>query len=216
MQRTSIACSRSLRGSRIAFFVLVGGLMILFVVKYRAREGHVEQPSPSHNNALEIIWSVIPVLLVALIFFLGFTAYMDMRTPPADAYDIQVIASKWKFLFRYPNGAESEELHVPPDRAGAAGAAVAGRAAQSSTSPRFVPRWTAFPAATPTNGSRLTSRVSTICSVPSTAGLDHSNMNSIVKVHESQASFEEAARGSQQATRVSARLGTSGLGAQGL
>ncbi len=173
-----------------AFFALIVGLMILFVVKYRAREGHMEEPSPSHNNALEIIWSVIPILLVALIFFLGFTGFMDMRTPPADSYDIQVLASKWKFLFRYPNGAESEVLHVPPDapvRLVQQSADVlhslyipAFRTKMDCVPGRYTYQW--FEA-------NKSGQYDLFCA--EYCGLDHSNMNSYVEVHASQAAFEK-------------------------
>ena len=100
----------------LVFFVLIVGMMVVFLARYRKRAGHVEQPSPAHNNTLEIVWTIIPVLLVALIFFLGFKGYIDMRTPPDGAYEINVYASKWKFNFGYPNGAITEELHLPPDQ----------------------------------------------------------------------------------------------------
>lgn len=98
------------------FFVLIVGAMIYFVLKYYQRPGHTETPSPSHNEPLEITWSVIPSLLVGVIFFFGFTEYLNMREPPENAYEIQVIANKWNWLFRYPNGAESSDLHIPVDR----------------------------------------------------------------------------------------------------
>ncbi|MGI9456193.1 MAG: cytochrome c oxidase subunit II transmembrane domain-containing protein, partial [Aeoliella sp.] len=99
-----------------AFFALIIGMMIVFLIKYQNRKGHVELPSPSHSNVLEITWSIIPTLLLALIFFLGFKGFVEMRTPPDNAYDIGVRASKWQFMFDYPNGGESQELHVPPNQ----------------------------------------------------------------------------------------------------
>lgn len=95
------------------FFLLIVALMIAFVFLFRRRPG-VEAPSSiSHNNWLELTWTSIPVVIVVVIFYLGFTGYMDMRNPPREAYEIQVIAQKWKWLFTYPNGNVSEELHVP-------------------------------------------------------------------------------------------------------
>lgn len=100
----------------VAFFVLVIALMVWFMWIYRKRQGHREQYSPHHNNALEVTWSVIPLLLVIGIFYMGFTGYIDMQNAPADAYEIEVEASKWQWSFRYPNGATSPVLHVPADR----------------------------------------------------------------------------------------------------
>ncbi|TWT34819.1 Cytochrome c oxidase subunit 2 precursor [Blastopirellula retiformator] len=98
------------------FFVLIVAVMVYFVVMYRRRPGHSVQPSPSHNNVLEITWSVLPSFLLVLIFVMGFTGYMNIRTPPDDAYEIHVYAKKWSWLFQYPNGAESSDLHIPVGR----------------------------------------------------------------------------------------------------
>lgn len=98
------------------FFVLIVGFMVYFVMKYYQRPGHTEMPSPSHNETLEITWSVIPSILVGVIFFFGFTGYLNLREAPENAYEIQVIASKWNWVFKYPNGAESSDLHIPVDR----------------------------------------------------------------------------------------------------
>lgn len=97
----------------VFFFALIVGLMVVFVVKYRAREGREPEPSPSHNIYLELIWSVIPLGLVMWIFYLGFTGYMKIYMPPQNAYEINVTAQKWKWLFTYPNGYVDEKLHVP-------------------------------------------------------------------------------------------------------
>ncbi|WP_233216345.1 cytochrome c oxidase subunit II [Blastopirellula marina] len=95
------------------FFVAIVAVMVYFVLRYHRRQGHVEQASASHNEVLEITWSVIPSILVGFIFFFGFTKYLDMREPPEDAYEIVVTASQWTWDFKYPNGATSNELHIP-------------------------------------------------------------------------------------------------------
>jgi cytochrome c oxidase subunit 2 len=101
----------------IFFFVVIVALMLWFVVKYRRRTGHSEQPSPHHNTALELTWSVGPLLLSLVIFYEGFVGFLDLTIQPANTYDIQVTGQKWKWLFTYPNGHVDEVLHVPGDRA---------------------------------------------------------------------------------------------------
>lgn len=98
------------------FFVLVVALELWFVVRYRRRPGRGPGESPSHNTALEVLWTGIPVGVVAVIFYQGFTGYMEMRTIPRQAYEIEVVARKWSWLFSYPNGHKDESLHVPVDR----------------------------------------------------------------------------------------------------
>jgi cytochrome c oxidase subunit 2 len=97
------------------FFLLIVTLLAVFVIRYRRRPGIGPQPSPSSNTPLEIAWSVIPLGLVIAMFALGFAGYMDMRFMPAEAYEIRVDAQKWKWTFRYSNGYEDDNLHVPVD-----------------------------------------------------------------------------------------------------
>ncbi len=95
------------------FFVLIVGLGILFVIKYRKRPGYVPKPSPHHSLKLEVTWSVIPIILCVFMFWFGFTGYMHGRTMPEDANQINVVAAKWSWDFQYPNGASDSVLHLP-------------------------------------------------------------------------------------------------------
>ena len=98
----------------VFFFVLIVVLMVLFVVRYRRREGREEaDPAPTHNTPLEITWTAIPILIVIVIFVWAFQVFLNINTPPANAYEIQVTGQKWKWLFTYPNGHVDESLHVP-------------------------------------------------------------------------------------------------------
>lgn len=98
------------------FFAVIVGAMFLFIFKYRERPGVDAQPSPSHNNLLEVGWSVVPGLFLGVIFYWGFTSYLDMRQPPDNSYEIQVTAKKWSWSFTYPNGHVDNNLHVPIDK----------------------------------------------------------------------------------------------------
>jgi cytochrome c oxidase subunit II len=98
----------------IFFFALITVALIYFVWKYRARPGQAAEISETHNRSLEITWTVVPLLIAIWIFWQGFTGYMDMQTPPGNAYEVQVLGQKWKWLFTYPNGVVDENLHVPP------------------------------------------------------------------------------------------------------
>jgi cytochrome c oxidase subunit 2 len=100
----------------VFFFLLIVVLMVVFVLRYRRREGAGAQPSPSHNLPLELTWTAIPIVLVVVIFVFGFKGYLDMATPPANAYQILVEGQKWNWSFTYPNGYVDADLHVPVDR----------------------------------------------------------------------------------------------------
>lgn len=101
----------------VFFFALIVGLMAWFVIRYRSRgPADAAGASPSHNLALEVTWTAIPIVVSAAIFALGFKSFMNIVTPPAGAYEIQVTGQKWQWFFTYPNGHVSEELHVPVER----------------------------------------------------------------------------------------------------
>ena len=97
----------------IVFFALIVGGMIYFVWKYRQRPGYQGSPEAVHNNLLEVTWTVIPTLIVVWIFVRGVYGYLDMMSPPTETYDISVKATQWNWAFTYPNGAISNDLHVP-------------------------------------------------------------------------------------------------------
>ncbi|NLF09489.1 MAG: cytochrome c oxidase subunit II [Pirellulaceae bacterium] len=94
-------------------FFLVVGTMAFFVVRYRRRPGRDAEKTTSHSMLLETMWTVIPLIIVAVIFYEGFAAYMRMETAPPNCYDLRVTARQWSWLFTYPNGYSDENLHVP-------------------------------------------------------------------------------------------------------
>ncbi len=97
----------------IFFFVLILGLLLLFLLKYRQREGHAVQETIHHSTPLELVWSVIPFVLVIAIFVMGFRGFVDLHTPPDNSYEIRAHGQKWSWAFTYPNGYVDSELHAP-------------------------------------------------------------------------------------------------------
>lgn len=96
------------------FFAVVLAMMVTFVLKYRAKPGSkFRHDGPTHNTLLELSWSGIPLLICIAIFFLGFRGYVDLRTAPKNSYEVNVTAVKWAWQFKYPNGAQSDNLVVP-------------------------------------------------------------------------------------------------------
>lgn len=98
------------------FFILIVGLAMFFVIRYRRREGVEAQHTSTHSMALELTWSGVPVVLSVVIFVFGFKSFMNITVIPANTYDINVTAQKWKWVFEYPNGHVDEDLHVPVGR----------------------------------------------------------------------------------------------------
>lgn len=100
-------------GVSLFFLVLVTGLMLWFVLRYRGRPERPPRPSAAHSTALELLWSVIPTLIVVGLFWSGYRTFLATVTPPGEAYEIQVTGQKWNWQFTYPNGYVDGELHVP-------------------------------------------------------------------------------------------------------
>ena len=99
----------------VVFFVIIVAVMGYFVVKYRRRQGVDVIPSPHHNTALEVAWSVLPAGILVYIFGAGFLGWLDMKSAPENAYEINVEAKSWSWSFMYPKaeGLQIDSLHVP-------------------------------------------------------------------------------------------------------
>ena len=76
----------------VFFFVLVVGLIALFVLKYkRRREDQMASGQMIHNTMLETSWTVIPLLIVMALFFIGMRGWWHMRIAPSNAKAIDVV-----------------------------------------------------------------------------------------------------------------------------
>lgn len=103
----------------VSLFLLIGITIaiIYFAIKYRRRSEDDTTPLITHNNTLEITWSVIPLVLVMIVFGWGYNGYLNTTTPPDEAYEIRAVAKSWLWEFHYQNGNVSvNELHVPANR----------------------------------------------------------------------------------------------------
>ncbi len=98
----------------ISVILLVGvtATMIYFVFKFNRKKGH--QPVDIHGNILlEVVWIVIPTLLVLSMFYFGYTSFRELRTKPDNPFVVNVTARMWQFTFDYANGKKMDTLYVP-------------------------------------------------------------------------------------------------------
>ncbi|MCU0342695.1 MAG: cytochrome c oxidase subunit II [Ignavibacterium sp.] len=100
----------------IFFLVLITGLMIYFVIRYN-RKRNPKATNVHGNIGLEIAWTVIPTILVLIMFWYGWVGYSDMSNVPEDALNIDVTAQMWKWGFKYENGKAADSLYVPVNKA---------------------------------------------------------------------------------------------------
>lgn len=96
----------------VFFLVLITVLMIYFVVKYN-RKRNPKATNVHSNVLLEITWTVIPTILVLIMFWYGWVGYVDMSEAPKNSLNIDVTAQMWKWTFKYENGKTTDSLCVP-------------------------------------------------------------------------------------------------------
>lgn len=98
------------------FTIVVLGLAVL-VWKFRRRSNADRTSNLEHSTALEIGWSVGPLIILVWCFLVGFRGYVEASVVPEGAYEITVTASKWRWGFTYPNGKmEVNHLTLPAGR----------------------------------------------------------------------------------------------------
>jgi len=102
-------------GISLVLLIGVTGTMVYFAVRYR-RSKHPRAESIEGNLALEIVWTVLPTLLVLAIFWVGWKGFVFMRTVPKDAMLVKVTARMWSWHFTYENGATGDILKLPVNR----------------------------------------------------------------------------------------------------
>jgi cytochrome c oxidase subunit II len=101
-------------------FVLVESALILFIIRFRRRRGtpeSAEGPQIHGNTRLEIIWTIIPAVVLAALAVFTFTripAVQARDVKSADALRVHVDGHQFYWQYVYPNGAISlDDLYLP-------------------------------------------------------------------------------------------------------
>jgi cytochrome c oxidase subunit 2 len=97
----------------IAIFLCV----TVFAIKYRRRSPD-EVPKPVEGSLpLEVTWSVLPLLIMLVMFGWGARVYFNQYVPPAGAMEVFVVGKQWMWKLQHSGGQrEINELHVPTGR----------------------------------------------------------------------------------------------------
>jgi cytochrome c oxidase subunit 2 len=101
----------------VVIFILVEGLLVWFVLRYQRRAQN-EVPEQYHGNTrLEVTWTVIPALILMVVFALTIRT-MGQAGPasaPAQGLPIKVVGHQWWWEIQYNDGKvlTASDLHIP-------------------------------------------------------------------------------------------------------
>jgi cytochrome c oxidase subunit II len=105
-------------------FIVVFSLLVYAVARFRHRstDDNREPPQVYGSNQMELAWTVVPVLIVLVLFFATARVIQSVQdaVPPASAVQVTAIGHQFWWEFRYPalGIVTANELHVPlSDRA---------------------------------------------------------------------------------------------------
>jgi cytochrome c oxidase subunit 2 len=103
----------------LAIFIIVGGLLLYALIRYRSRpqDSHREPAQIYGSNQIELSWTVIPILIVVMLFLSTTRVVLGTQAipKPANALDVTVIGHQFWWEYRYPKlgVVTANELHIP-------------------------------------------------------------------------------------------------------
>ncbi|MEE3229091.1 MAG: cytochrome c oxidase subunit II [Chloroflexota bacterium] len=100
----------------IAFlFALVVVFMLYSIFAFRSEPGDLSDGQHIHGNTkLEITWTVIPLIIVGVMGYIGVVTLRDVTASAPDEMVVEVTGAQWSWRFDYPEqGLTSTELILP-------------------------------------------------------------------------------------------------------
>lgn len=94
-------------------FALIMVPLIYSLIVFRRRKGDKSDGEYIvGNNTLEITWTIIPLITVLILAYMGTYTLGDVLAVDPSALVINVTARQWEWSFTYPEGFTSKELHL--------------------------------------------------------------------------------------------------------
>ncbi|MBC6497660.1 MAG: cytochrome c oxidase subunit II [Alphaproteobacteria bacterium GM7ARS4] len=85
----------------IAIFVAV--LMVYVMIRFRVREGHTQGTATTHNSFLEVVWTVIPIMILVAMAIPSFKLLYAIDKAPHADMTIKVTGETWYWTYAYPD-----------------------------------------------------------------------------------------------------------------
>ena len=98
----------------VAIFIVVEGLIIWSVIRYRRKPGDDTLPPQTHgNNIAEFVWTIVPTILVIFMFVISWQTLNQVDKSSADAQTkIRAVAGQFQWTVRLPRpGRHHHPLH---------------------------------------------------------------------------------------------------------
>ena len=86
----------------VVIFIIVQGALIIAVIFFRDKEGMPEPKQIQGNHKLELLWTIIPVLILGAIAFPTVRTIFDLAKEPEGALNVELVGHQWWFEFNYP------------------------------------------------------------------------------------------------------------------
>lgn len=106
-------------GWSVVIFVVVQGLLLFAVLRFRGRPG-APDPKPVHGNTvLEIAWTIAPAIILTFVAVpTVLTIFRTQRPPVHTDLVVKAIGHQWWWEFQYPDRGivTADELHLPIGR----------------------------------------------------------------------------------------------------
>jgi cytochrome c oxidase subunit 2 len=96
-------------------FVVVEGLLVFALFRFRRRSSN-ETPKQIHGNTrLEILWTIVPALLLAGVAVPTIGTIFDLSGCPEGGVEVEVVGHQWWWEVNYPELqiTTANEIHVP-------------------------------------------------------------------------------------------------------
>lgn len=91
----------------IGIVILVLTLLVTVIVRFNARANPVPSRT-THNTLVELIWTVVPVIILVVIAIPSFRLmFFQLNTPPADV-TVKAIGKQWFWSYSYPDNGNFE------------------------------------------------------------------------------------------------------------
>ena len=100
-------------------FLIVAGMLLYALIRFRHRpEDSDREPAQIYgSNQIELSWTVIPILIVVMLFLTTTRVILGTQAipKPEDAMDVTVIGHQFWWEYRYPKLGivTANELHIP-------------------------------------------------------------------------------------------------------